>query len=676
MCYRFLPIFLILAGFSALLSPAQPSVARQWDEACLDAIRRDFPAPTVHARNLFHFSAAMYDAWAAYDSTAVGIFHNETAVAPNGDIEAARAEAMSFAAYRVLVSRYAIAVNATVTLNQFDALLTNLGYDPAITSAAGATPAEVGNRIAFDILSATLNDGSNQVGSYTDPSYSAVNPPLILANRGTTMTSPNRWQPLAFAVAQTQNGQVASQIQTFISSQWGDVDTFAIRKQSAQEVYYDPGMPPQLGGAGDLAFKNNNVDVIRFSSLLDPTAGQTINLSPGVRGNNPLGQNNGSGYGLNPITGAAYAANVVNHADYGRVAAEFWADGPRSETPPGHWNALANEVADDPAFVKQLRGTGPVLNDLEWDTKVYLALNAALHDSAVAAWDAKEAYDYVRPISSIRYMCGWGQSSDPNMPAYHPEGIPLVPGLVELITASSSLPGQRHSQLSAFVNRIAINAWAGEPADPDTQFGGTAWILGEDWLPYQRDTFITPAFAGYVSGHSTFSRAAAEVLTTLTGSRYWPGGLKEHTVPAGELEFELGPSQDVTLQWASYYDAADEAGLSRLYGGIHVAPDDGPGRIMGSKIGIQNVTRALKFYNGTILDDMELSIVNTDPDFYALRCPTVPGYYYKLQSSSTLAWINTVDVTPYTVATGNEITTLVNPSPGLQREFYRMLRLQ
>jgi len=48
------------------------SVARVWDEALLDAIRRDVPAPTVHARNLFHTSAAMWDAWAAYDPQADG----------------------------------------------------------------------------------------------------------------------------------------------------------------------------------------------------------------------------------------------------------------------------------------------------------------------------------------------------------------------------------------------------------------------------------------------------------------------------------------------------------------------------------------------------------------------------------------------------------------------------
>ena len=86
-----------------------------------------------------------------------------------------------------------------------------------------------------------------------------------------------------------------------------------------------------------------------------------------------------------------------------------------------------------------------------------------------------------------------------------------------------------------------------------------------DWLPYQQDTFVTPAFASYVSGHSCFSRAGAEVLTKITGSPYFPGGLFQHESPKGSLEFEYGPSKDLTLEWATYYDASDEAGLSRLW---------------------------------------------------------------------------------------------------------------
>ncbi len=81
------------------------SVARQWDEAALDAVRRDLPAPTVHARNLFHLSVAMWDAWAAYDESARGYLVDENRTA--GDAAAARDEAISYAkrndiTYRVI----------------------------------------------------------------------------------------------------------------------------------------------------------------------------------------------------------------------------------------------------------------------------------------------------------------------------------------------------------------------------------------------------------------------------------------------------------------------------------------------------------------------------------------------------------------------------------------------
>ena len=110
---------------------------------------------------------------------------------------------------------------------------------------------------------------------------------------------------------------------------------------------------------------------------------------------------------------------------------------------------------------------------------------------------------------------------------------------------------------------------------------------------------MTPAFAGYVSGHSTFSRAAAEVLTLMTGDEYVPGGLGSWTIPGGSLEVENGPSQDVTLQWATYYDAADQAGQSRIYGGIHITADDYGGRRIGSQCGIAAWDKALTYFDGT-----------------------------------------------------------------------------
>ena len=92
------------------------------------------------------------------------------------------------------------------------------------------------------------------------------------------------------------------------------------------------------------------------------------------------------------------------------------------------------------------------------------------------------------------------------------------------------------------------------------------------WVPYQRTNFVTPAFPGYPSGHSTFSRSAAEVLTAMTGSEFFPGGISWYTIT--NLVNELGPTQPVTLQWATYFDAADQVGVSRIWGGIHPPVDD------------------------------------------------------------------------------------------------------
>ncbi len=125
------------------------------------------------------------------------------------------------------------------------------------------------------------------------------------------------------------------------------------------------------------------------------------------------------------------------------------------------------------------------------------------------------------------------------------------------------------------------------------------WILATRWVPYQKPTFVTPAFPGFVSGHSTFSRAAAEVLTSMTGSAFFPGGLGEFVIPKGSLTFEVGPTTDVPLQWATYYDAADQAGLSRLYGGIHIPTDDFAGRRTGSICGKAAWALATQYFDGT-----------------------------------------------------------------------------
>ena len=149
------------------------------------------------------------------------------------------------------------------------------------------------------------------------------------------------------------------------------------------------------------------------------------------------------------------------------------------------------------------------------------------------------------------------------------------------------------------LNKVKIKAWRGPGAvnDPFTETAGVGWILGENWWPYQRYSFATPTFAGYVSGHSTFSPCGAEVLSLITGDPFFPGGMHTFTAKKGEfLEFEDGPTEDVTLQWATYHDAAAETCISRIYGGIHPPCDDLPGRKMGISVARKAVYNAEKYF--------------------------------------------------------------------------------
>ena len=579
-----------------IMRAADKSIARQWNEQMLASIRRDTPRPTVHARNLFHVSAAMYDAWAAYDGTADGYFVRERLTA--ADVDAARTEAISYAAYRVLVHRYAPAIGGALSVACYRAVMGRLGYDPEDTNATGESPRALGNRIGAAVIAAGAVDGANEAMNYADPTpWMSPNDALVVDEPFTLTTDPARWQPLNLAVAVTQNGiPEGAGAQDYIGSHWGAVTPFAMSRTGPGVPYHDAGLPP----AFDDEIKPLVVDVIRRASQLDPSDPTMMDSSPGAFGNNPLGTNDGAGRATNPATGAPYAQQMVRRGDFGRVLAEFWADGPHSETPPGHWNSLANEVADDDDLVRRLGGVGPVLGPLEWDIKVYFTLNGAVHDAAITAWEVKRLFTCSRPITLVRHMAKLGQSTDTAADNYNPNGLPLIPDLIEVVTVESSALGERHAHLSLHVGEVVLFSWRGEPGDRANEVGGVGWVRGIEWQPYQRRTFVSPAFPGFISGHSTFSRAAAEAMTRLTGSELFPGGLHEFVGRENAyLVFERGPSTDVHLQWASYYDAADQAGQSRIWGSIHISPDDFVGRRIGNDVGADAHTLALTYFNGT-----------------------------------------------------------------------------
>lgn len=177
-----------------------------------------------------------------------------------------------------------------------------------------------------------------------------------------------------------------------------------------------------------------------------------------------------------------------------------------------------------------------------YDIKMFFVLSNALLDASIAAWDSKVYYDYVRPISAIQNLYR-GKS---------------------------------------------IEAWGG-PCE------GTKEIEGENWLPY----IPTPPFAEYVSGHSTFSAATVEVLSSFCDNNKYGESV---TIPKGGSKIEPGctPCEDVTLEWAKLKDAANQAGISRLYGGIHFTSGDLEGRKLGSKVGCEVWDKANEYFNGEL----------------------------------------------------------------------------
>jgi hypothetical protein len=158
--------------------------------------------------------------------------------------------------------------------------------------------------------------------------------------------------------------------------------------------------------------------------------------------------------------------------------------------------------------------------------KLFFILGNAMLDASIAVWDAKRFYDYIRPVSAIRFLFK-GQS---------------------------------------------IQAWGGPGL-------GTKTIPGETFVSY----IPTPPFAEYTSGHSAFSAAAARVLHHFTAN---PSFGATHIVLAGSSFVEPGiaPAHDVTLSWRTFDDAADQAGLSRRYGGIHFEDGDLRSRRMGRAV--------------------------------------------------------------------------------------------
>jgi hypothetical protein len=222
-----------------------------------------------------------------------------------------------------------------------------------------------------------------------------------------------------------------------------------------------------------------------------------------------------------------------------KVTAEYWADGPGSVFPPGHMAVFGQ-------YLCRKRGV-----NLDNDVKFFFTLGNAVMDAGIASWLLKYKYDFWRPITAIRYL----------------------------------------------YNGQDVTSWIG-PNAPNT-INGFGTVKGQYWKPYQADHVVTPPFPEYVSGHSTFSAAGNVVLVGFTGSDNFGGSI---TIPVGWSSFEpnLPSNQPVTLSWPTFTALANEAGMSRRYGGIHFKSGDFQGRTLGNMVGQTVWSQAQSYFRGTI----------------------------------------------------------------------------
>jgi hypothetical protein len=630
-----LAVILMVSNSLIAQNETDRSAARVWMDAHLRAIKNDGLGPTIHARNLYQLSVGMYDLWVAHQGDTeetvflgkgFGTYPCEFDTYPIPENrDSALNIAIHYYAYRLCTSRFGEYSSKGRTHDIFSFLLDSIGLDPSFKSTfyAEGSPAALGNYLAEKMIEFAWEvDPAAELQGYEGIEYETANPNIKPNLAGVqSLRDPDRWQPISSRGYIAEKGWsenlldwyvlLAPTEDVFLTPHWSEIQPFAmnetheswIEKDGREfRIYLDPGPPPFTKNSMKEfdAYRWNFELVASWSQFNTPFDETRIDISPRTigttKGNLPDSfeaykeffdfENGGtltSTSRVNPATKKRYKKQFVKRGDYTRCIAEYWVDGVGTYTPPGHWVSILREVTDHPEFERKWQGKGKELSALEWDVKSYLTLTGALHDAGIAAWSAKVAYDYVRPITAIRWMATLGQATDSLAPHYHPKGLNLIPGTIELVKEGDPLAGEENQH----VGKIKMFSWRG-PESIDNQredVGGVGWILAENWWPYQQYAFPTPPFAGYVSGHSCFSTTASEVLTYITGDPYFPGGLATHTFKKDSfLNFEKGPSEDLTLQWATYREASDETCLSRIYGGIHPPIDDIRGRQMGVRV--------------------------------------------------------------------------------------------
>jgi uncharacterized protein DUF6851/vanadium-dependent haloperoxidase-like protein len=470
-----------LPGFFREVTHSADSIVVRWNQAALQGVRDSRLGPPMVARALAIVHTAAFDAWAAYEERAVGTRLGASLRRPPRERSLANKKiAISYAAYRAAVDLFP---GSTSTV--FDPLMQSLGLDPQDNSTGLDTPAGVGNVAAAAVLKFRHGDGANQLGGYADyTGYKSPNDPMDirLPFDPRSVHDPNAWQPLRYI---DKFGNLVTP--NFVGAQWQNVAPFALSSAS------------QLRSINGPAKFGSTEYVAQAQALLALSAALT---------------------------------------DEHKMIAEYWADGPNSELPPGHWDLFAQFIAR-----RDHHGAGE--HGVDADVKLFFALTNAIFDASICCWDGKRAFASVRPITALRYL----------------------------------FQGQQ------------VLAWAGP-------YRGTRLISGDEWSPYQPSTFPTPPFPEYSSGHSTFSAAGAEILRLFTKSDRFGDSV---TLPAGSSRTEPGavPADDVTLSWVTFSDAADQAGISRRYGGIHFEQGDLDGRRAGRMVSQIAWDKAQSYFDGS-----------------------------------------------------------------------------
>lgn len=474
------------------VSPNQPTppvppgsnVVVRWNTAVRQALREVKHGPPQTARELAVVFTCMYDAWAPYTPQAVGTRYGGEMRRPASEQnDGFKSKAMSYAAYRALVDLYPDPAQKA----EFDQLMVQLGYDPTDVSTDHSTPAGIGNSCAAAVLAMRHVDGSNQFGDLGPSStpysdYTGYTP----MNPAIDMEVPT----LLSSITAPDHWQpltypafagATPTTPAFAGAHWGNVIPFAMTSSSQ----FRPAPPAALGSPEFLR---------QAQELIDLSAGLT---------------------------------------DLHKCTVEFWADPPGTDQPPGHWLAFCDFISSRDHHA------------LDDDAKMYFLVSNAMLDAGISVWEAKRYYDYVRPVTAVRYL----------------------------------FQGQ------------TIHAWGG-PGQ------GTKDIDGAAWHTYQTPFFPTPPFAEYPSGHSGFSAAGAEVFKRFTGNDNF--GYSSTTI-RGSLAVEPGvaPATDITLNYPTFSDAANAAGMSRRYGGIHFEDGDLASRRIGRQVGAVVWERAQSFWNGT-----------------------------------------------------------------------------